>query len=735
MSIPGVSDKPSLIVKFLKALPIGLAFALVKFYIFVFIRPKIKGLENLNNLKGPVILLSNRTSLIDVAIMVAICPFQLTVAIDEEWAKSFWVKVLSTNARIIPLNEKTPLAIQGMEEAIERGDVILMFPEAGFTTHGWNMKVSDVMGFFIMESKLKLLPVIFDGTQYTRFGQTRHFVRNAPKNPPVRVTIFPPMDPDFPERKSEKTSERYRRAATAVYGIFHEKRFWAKDFHKNLWTALTYAAKLYGKNRLILEDVDRKPMTYGEIVRDSKRYAEHFKKLSSPGENVGIILPNCIYNVLSLFGLWSSGRVPVILNYTQGGTLVNTAIKTALVKTVFTSRRFIAESGLDKLISQLDAKIIYIEDLVFSSGLKFRAFLSKAAPSGSEDPGVIVFTSGSEGKPKGVQHSHRSLYSNNFQTTCHLDYSEDDILFDPMPMFHTIGLNMLMLMPLLQGMYTFLYVSPLHSRNIPKLFYELGVTMVVASDTFANAWAREGHPQDFSSLRILLCGSERIKEKTHKKFLNEFGVRIYEGYGVSEAAPVTCVSSQMNYRLGACGNFLPGIETKLTPVQGVENGGVLNIKGPNIMMGYLLADNPGVLVPPPEGWHNTGDIVEVDRDKFVWIKGRFKRFAKIGGEMLSLVAIEEVVNQLWPGRPQAVMAVSDEKKGERLILVTEEENPDLIKLREALKEAGFPDIAAVRQFVRMEKVPLNPVGKLNFPQIQEELNAYLAKEAMEKTGS
>jgi acyl-[acyl-carrier-protein]-phospholipid O-acyltransferase/long-chain-fatty-acid--[acyl-carrier-protein] ligase len=405
--------------------------------------------------------------------------------------------------------------------------------------------------------------------------------------------------------------------------------------------------------------------------------------------------------------------------------LVNTAINTALVKTVYTSRRFIAQTGLQKLMDGLSAKVIYIEDLEFSFNLKWKAFFSKTTPADCESAGVIVFTSGSEGKPKGVQHSHRSLYANNFQTTCHLDYSEDDILFDPMPMFHTIGLNMLMLMPILQGMYSFLYINPLHAHTIPKLFYELGVTMVVASDTFANAWAREGHPQDFSTLRILLAGSERIKEKTHEKFLNEFGVRLYEGYGVSEAAPVLAVSSQMNYKLGACGTLLPGIQSKLTPVEGVPNGGILNIKGPNIMMGYLLSDNPGLLVPPPDGWHNTGDIVEVDEDKYVWIRGRYKRFAKVGGEMISLVAIEEVVNQLWPGRPQAVMAVADEKKGERLILVTEDENPDLVKLREAIKASGLPDIATPRQFVRVDKIALNPVGKLNFPQIQEELNAYL----------
>ncbi|MDR2349400.1 MAG: AMP-binding protein, partial [Deltaproteobacteria bacterium] len=569
MHRPGFNVKDSPVVRFLRLLPRGLAFFLVGLYAKVFLRPKFVDLRFLYAVSGPALLLANRTSLIDPLILALRSPARLTFALDETWAKTFWVSVIKSRAKVIPINRDKPVGPQGVRDALDKGEVVVLFPEALFTTHGSNMKISEEVGVFAIDADVPTLPVIFDGPQHSRFGMVRLHVKNAPRKAPIKVTIFAPRKLDFPERENEPAIARTKRAATAVYEIFHEHGFWAKDFDKNLWTALEDAAKLYGKNRVILEDADRKPMTYREIIRDSKRYAFHLESLSKPGENVGIMLPNCVYNVLSLFGLWCLGRVPVILNFTQGAVLVNAAIRTALVKTVVTSRRFAKQSGLEKLLVELNARIVYVEDFKFPFAVKWNAFRRKPTPTPHDAPGVIVFTSGSEGSPKGVQHSHRSLFSNNHQTTRHLDYSEDDVLFDPMPMFHTIGLNMLMLMPLLQGMYTFLYLSPLHAHTIPELLYELGVTMVVASDTFANAWAREGHPRDFSTLRILLCGSERIKEKTHEKFLKEFGVRIYEGYGVSEAAPVLAVSSQMNYRLGACGNFLPGIKTKLTPVDGI----------------------------------------------------------------------------------------------------------------------------------------------------------------------
>ncbi|MDR2198317.1 MAG: AMP-binding protein [Deltaproteobacteria bacterium] len=703
-----------------------------RLYIKLALRPEYRGLQHLESLSSPGMIISNRASLLDAALILSVCPHPLRVVLDELWAGNPLLKKLGLSDFLLPVNLQKPFAEQGVKEALEKGERLLIFPELIFTRAGSITEVSDEAGRFIVEAGLPVVPAILDGPQYSRYGLASRHVHNLPKKYPTVVTFFPPRKISLPEREGESRRSRARRCGDAVYHELKDARFWAKDFKKNLWTALEDAARRYGKNRLIVEDHERKPLSYARLMRSARLYALRFEELTRRGERVGIMLPNCLHNAISLFGLWSVGRVPVILNYTQGPALLNTAVETSEVKTVLTSRRFIAETGLEKAAAGLKAKLAYVEDFAFDLGDEIAARLRSPTPESPESPAVIVFTSGSEGKPKGVVHSHRGLLANEYQTTCHLEYSEDDVFFDPMPLFHTIGLNMLLLTPVLQGMYSFLYLNPLHPHRIPKLIYELGATMVVASDTFANAWAREAHPRDFSSLRVLLAGSERIKEKTHERFFKDFGLRLYEGYGVSEAAPVTCVSTQMRFKQGPCGNFLPGIQHRLEPVEGIERGGELHIKGPNIMLGYLFAGQPGVIHPPEDGWHNTGDIVEVDDDGYVWIKGRHKRFAKVGGEMISLVAVEEVINQLWPGKPQAVLAVEDENKGERLVLATEESVVDVVKLRDSIRAAGLPEIAVPRQFVTLEKIPLNPVGKLNFPELKSLLEKILQERAEKK---
>ncbi|MDR2340516.1 MAG: AMP-binding protein [Deltaproteobacteria bacterium] len=693
----------------------------------ILLRPAFKGLEHLVALPSPGIILSNRTSLADAALVCMRSPNRLTLVLDEAWARHPMASGLAKVADILPVDLQKPIGPQGVADALASGARLLLFPELVPTRAQSITEVSEEAGRFLVDSGLPVTPVILDGPQYSRWGVARGLVRNLPKDYPTQVTFFPPQGIPFAEREHEGRPARARRCADAVYGVLKELRFQAKECDLNLWTQLGKAAKRYGPGRPIVEDVGRKPLSYRGLLWKARLLAVALSRLSSRSENVGLLLPNGLHAVVCLFALWSSGRVPVYLNHGQGAALLNSAMGTAGVRTVISSRAFVKEYGIAKTMAALKAEVRYIEDFSFGLGDRVAAFLRTPAPAPPGSPAVIVFTSGSEGKPKGVVHSHRGLLSNQYQTTCHLEYSEDDVFFDPMPLFHTIGLNMLLLTPILQGMYSFLYPNPLHPHRIPKLIYELGATMVVASDTFANAWAREAHPRDFSSLRILLAGSERIKEKTHERFFRDHGLRLYEGYGVSETAPVLAVSTQMHFRQGPCGRFLPGIRHRLMPVEGIGRGGILHVRGPNVMLGYLVPGRPGELQAPPGGWHDTGDIVEVDEDGYVWIMGRHKRFAKIGGEMVSLVAVEEVVNQLWPGRPQAVMAVPDEQRGERLVLVTEEPTVDVVRLRDGIREAGLPEIAVPRQFVTLDKIPLNPVGKLNFPELQVRLEKELAR--------
>src|SRR6185295_12474180 len=250
----------------------------------------------------------------------------------------------------------------------------------------------------------------------------------------------------------------------------------------------------------------------------------------------------------------------------------------------------------------------------------------------------------------------------------------EDKVFNVLPVFHSFGLTVGLVLPLVSGVPIYLYPSPLHYRTVSELIYGVNATIMFGTDTFLNGYARVAHPYDFRSLRYILAGAEPVKESTRRTYMEKFGLRILEGYGVTETAPALALNTPMFNKFGTVGRLLPGMEARLEPVEGVTEGGRLYVRGPNVMLGYLKVDNPGVLIPPEEGWHDTGDIVTIDEQGFIAIKGRAKRFAKVAGEMISFAAVEALAAELWPNALSAVAAVPDARRGERLILVTQQKD-------------------------------------------------------------
>ena len=255
----------------------------------------------------------------------------------------------------------------------------------------------------------------------------------------------------------------------------------------------------------------------------------------------------------------------------------------------------------------------------------------------ANDPAVVLFTSGSEGTPKGVVLSHRNILANAAQALARVDANANDKVFNVLPVFHSFGLTGGMMMPLLAGIPIFMYPSPLHYRIVPELIYQTGATILFGTDTFLAGYARSAHAYDFRTLRLVLAGAEAVKDRTRQIYMDRYGIRLLEGYGVTETAPVLAMNTPMANRPGTVGRLSPLMEYRLDPVPGIEEGGRLSVRGPNVMLGYLRAENPGVLEALADGWHDTGDIVTIDAAGFITIKGRAKRFAKIAGEMVSLV--------------------------------------------------------------------------------------------------
>jgi acyl-[acyl-carrier-protein]-phospholipid O-acyltransferase/long-chain-fatty-acid--[acyl-carrier-protein] ligase len=418
--------------------------------------------------------------------------------------------------------------------------------------------------------------------------------------------------------------------------------------------------------------------------------------------------------------LMSAGRVPAMINFTAGVANVLAACKAAQVDTILTSRPFIEKGRLDPLINGLQPsiKIVYLDDVRPTIGTmdKLRGFWNLRKPLVQRQPGdwaAILFTSGSEGTPKGVVLSHRNMLANAAQAAARIDFGRQDKVFNVLPVFHSFGLTVGLVLPLVSGVRIYLYPSPLHYRIVPELIYGVNATILLGTDTFLNGYARSAHAYDFRSLRYILAGAEPVKESTRRIYLEKFGLRILEGYGVTETAPALALNTPMFNKFGTVGRLLPGMQPRLEKVEGVDEGGRLFVRGPNVMLGYLRTGNPGVLEPPHDGWHDTGDIVVIDAQGFITIKGRAKRFAKIAGEMISFAAVEALAGELWPDALSAVASVPDARKGERLILVTQQKNATRSDFQAFARSRGATEIMVPAEIVYLEKMPLLGTGKVD----------------------
>lgn len=500
----------------------------------------------------------------------------------------------------------------------------------------------------------------------------------------------------------------------------------AKSRH-TLFESLLAAAKAYGAGKPILEDQERTPLTYTDLIRASFALGRKIAGVTRRGDNVGVLLPSSSAAVVTFFALHAFGRVPTMLNFTAGLRNLRAAVKLAGVKRVLTSHRFVEQGKLHDIIDALEpvCAITYLEDTRRSIGPIDRlaalasSWLPKAAaaPSRPDDPGVVLFTSGSFGAPRGVVLSQANLVANCRQVAQHIALDPAWVMFNPLPVFHCFGLTGGVLLPLITGMKAFQYPSPLHVKQIPGLIRESGASILLATDTFVSQYARAAAPADLSSLQFIVCGAEKVKEETHALVAERAGpVPVLEGYGATEASPVIAVNKPDDNRRGTVGGLLPGVATRLESVPGIARGGRLFVRGPNVMSGYL--DEAGRLEPPPGGWHDTGDVVEITDDGWITILGRVKRFAKVGGEMVSLTAAEELASAVWPDSRHAVIARPDTRKGEKLVLVTDRRDADVAALLAHAQSRGLPELAVPRQICRAPEIPVLGSGKTDYVAIE-----------------
>jgi acyl-[acyl-carrier-protein]-phospholipid O-acyltransferase/long-chain-fatty-acid--[acyl-carrier-protein] ligase len=733
-------------------------------------RVEVKGVENYHDAGKRVLIVANHQSFLDALLIAVFLPEKPMFAINTYIAQKWWIKPFLALADTFALNPTNPMATKSLIDEMKKDRKCVIFPEGRITVTGSLMKVYEGPGMIADKSNAMVLPVRIDGAQYTPFSRLRGKVR-IHWFPQITLHMLPPHH--FHVDENLKGRQRREAISNHLFDLMSEMLFDTSRWHKPLLHTVIDCMHIHGGNHVIAEDIKREPMTYRQLLTRSLVLGRKIADRSEMGEFVGVLLPNMNTTLVTFLALHAFGRVPAMINFSTGAGNVTSACTTACLKQCLTSRQFIETAKLDAIVDAVEAagtKVIYLEDIAETVDVsdKLGGLLAAWLPSlwsnrlkhiTPQSPAVVLFTSGSEGVPKAVVLSHENLLANRYQIGSRVDFGPKDIVFNVLPMFHSFGLTGATILPLTSGIRIFFYPSPLHYRIVPELVYDTNATILFGTDTFLGGYAKFAHPYDFYSVRYIFAGAEKLKDETRRTWSEKYGVRVFEGYGATETAPVISVNTPMQNKPGSVGRLMPGLEHKLESVQGVEEGGKLIVRGPNVMLGYMLANNPGTLVPPhytfarsedqasperrfmaesadsagniPNLWYDTGDIVKIDEKGYVSIQGRAKRFAKIGGEMVSLAAVEQFLSTLWPDYHHAVVNLPDEKKGEQLVLVTDKKDARREDIVRYTRDNGIGELSVPRTIKIVDAVPLLGTGKTDYQGVKTLAEAEISGETTE----
>ncbi len=676
--------------------------------------------------RGRQLIVANHVSFLDGLVVGLFLPVDPVFVVHTGVMQNRWFRLGLLLVDTIAVDPMRPIGMKTVLKTLEAGRPVVIFPEGRITNTGGLMKVYDGPAMLAARSGAEIIPVRLDGLKASYFSRMSALHQKT-WLPRVSLTILPPTHIAMPTAPSAKL--RRKKAGEAMRGVMQHMLFAARP-PLTLWQSYLSAMGTYGRNSPLMEDVKAPNYSYGKIASMALALGRMSAKHSQEGDAIGLLLPNLAATVAMLLGMGAHRRIPAMLNYSAGPDGIAAACHAAQIKTVITSRAFIEQAKLEPLIAGLSQQqVLYLEDLRanFNWADKFwllgtaRWLPHRALPGNAnpEEAAVILFTSGSEGKPKGVVLSHRALLANVAQIQSVFDLTAADKILNVLPVFHAFGLTGGVLLPMLTGAQVFLHVSPLHYKLVPEIAYDRNCTMLFGTSTFLANYGKFAHPYDFHKMRYVIAGAERLAEPVRLLWYEKFGIRIFEGYGATETAPVLAVNTPMAYRTGSVGQLLPDIEARLIAVPGVERGGLLHVRGPNLMSGYLRFDAPGVLEPPAAaelgaGWYNTGDIVDIDSEGFVTILGRLKRFAKIAGEMVSLETVEAIARAASPSHTHAATSLPDAQRGEQIVLLTTDSAITREALQTAAKSSGLPDLAVPRRLIRVDAIPLLGTGKTDY---------------------
>ena len=672
---------------------------------------------------GRTLVVANHDSLFDGVLLGLFLTRVTTVVVTPEALRNPLVRLFGRTLNFVVLDPSRPLALKRLVRQVQRGETVAIFPQGRVSTTGTVMKIYDSAGLIAARSDARIVPVHIGGTLYSRWSAVggAHPKRWFPRvtlhvQAPVEITVEPGL-----------TARQRRRALADEMLCIVQRMTVDARRRQTLFEALLDAATLHGRSTPIIEDARQQPESYGTLLKTALALARLTSRVSAEGETVGVMLPNLSTTVALVFGLTAMRRVAAMLNYSAGPEAMSAACVAAGVRTVITSRRFVQVARLEASVRALQSvNLVYLEDLRTSLRARDKLWILRAMlrprsslpPQDPEAVAVVLFTSGSEARSKGVAISHDSMLANMAQMRAVIDFGANDKYLNALPMYHTYGLTACTLMPILTGTRLFLYTTPLHYRLIPEFAYTRDCTYVFGTSTFLGNYARQAHEYDFYRVRVVVSGGEKLNPEVERLWAAKFGLRIMEGYGATECGPTIALNTPLAYREGTVGRFLPRVEWQLVPVAGIARGGALHVRSPHLMTGYYFYEQPGVMHPPRSevgpGWYNTGDVVEVDEDGYLTILGRVKRFAKIAGEMVSLELVERIAYAASSAHKHAATVEQISGRGESTVLFTTDPRLDRMLLVEAARQIGAQDLAVARRIVKVASLPLLGSGKTDY---------------------
>ena len=716
-----------------KVIPLRLLKAIFRLIFDNMYQVQVKGIENFHSAGKRSVIIANHISYIDPALLAVYLPANLTFAIDRTVSKVFWVKPFLKFAKALPIDRTNSSAIKTLINEVKKNKRIVIFPEGRISTTGSLMKIYEGPGMIADKSDATILPIRIDGAQFTYFSKLKNILKRRIFQK-ITITILPPVKFNSPQHMDSRSKRKY--IAQKLYDVMTNMMFESSDYKKTLFQSLIEAAKIYGYNQPIIQDIDNNSANYRELLFKSFILAGLIAKQTKEGGYVGLMLPSMVRTITAFFAIQACGRKPAMLNFTTGTKDIFSACYTTGLKVIYTTHKFIETSGLQELIKGLikeDIEIIYLDYMSskITIWLKLKAFIGSYFPQtyynsicsdhNDKNPAVVVFTSGTEVQPKAIVLSHRNIQANRYQLLAKVYLSPPNLAFNALPMFNCFGLTGSIIM-LLGGIRTFFYPSPLHYKIIPEVVYDIGATIMFSTDTFLNGYERYAHPYDFYSLRYVFTVAEKLKSNTRQLWLDKYGIRIFEGYGATECSPVISTNTPMHYRLDTAGRLMPKIEHFIEKVEGISEGGRLYVKGPNIMLGVMDPKAPGVIVAPTEEklgvkWYDTGDIVKIDDDGYITILDRAKRFARIAGEIISLATIEDIAYKIDQDNAHAAISIEDKKSGQQVILFTTSNIIDKEKFRELAKNTKISLLCLPENIIKIKDMPLLATGKINYRKI------------------